>query len=73
MNTNETIKYKIPTGGELDVSVQGAERRGYRAGVEAMRLASVGAVIHWFAEHKEYTGSKLDGFGLQISIRREAE
>lgn len=35
MNTNETIEYEIPTEEELDVSIQGAERRGYRAGVEA--------------------------------------
>ena len=34
MNTNETIEYEIPTEEELDVSVQGAEMRGYRAGVE---------------------------------------
>jgi len=39
MNTNETIEYEIPTEEELDVSVQGAERRGYRAGVEAMQKA----------------------------------
>ena len=36
MNTNETIEYEIPTEEELDVSVQAAERRGYRAGVEAL-------------------------------------
>ena len=35
MNTNETQEIEIPA--EWDVTVQGAERRGYRAGVEAMR------------------------------------
>ena len=37
MNTNETIEYEIPTEEELDVSVQGAERRGYRAGIDKFR------------------------------------
>ena len=39
MNTNETIEYEIPTEEELDVSVQGAERRGIRIGVKKMRDA----------------------------------
>ena len=39
MNTNETIEYEIPTEEELDVSVQGAERRGIRIGIEKMRDA----------------------------------
>jgi len=34
MNTNETIEYEIPTEEELDVSVQGAERRGICIGIE---------------------------------------
>ena len=33
MNTNETQEYEIPA--EWDVTVQAAERRGYRAGVKA--------------------------------------
>ena len=39
MNTNETIEYEIPTEEELDVSVQAAERRGIRIGIEKMRDA----------------------------------
>jgi len=37
MNTNETIEYEIPTEEELDVSVQGAERRGICIGITKMR------------------------------------
>ena len=33
MNTNETQEYEIPA--EWDVTVQAAERRGYRKGLEA--------------------------------------
>ena len=39
MNTNETVEYEIPTEEELDVSVQGAERRGIRIGIKKMRDA----------------------------------
>ena len=39
MNTNETIEYEIPTEEELDVSVQGAERRGICMGIKKMRDA----------------------------------
>ena len=49
MNTNETIEYEIPTEEEWDVSVQGAERRGYRAGVKT----------YWDACLKRY--NKLPG------------
>ena len=35
MNTNETQEIEIPA--EWDVTVQAAERRGYRAGVEALK------------------------------------
>ena len=38
MNTNETQEIEIPTEEEWDVTVQAAERRGYRAGVEDVML-----------------------------------
>ena len=46
MNTNETQEIEIPTEGEWDVSVQGAERRGYRAGVEAVKNIAQSMMPH---------------------------
>ena len=49
MNTNETVEYEIPPEGEWDVTVQAAERRGYRAGVEALKnyLLKSGLLYTW--------------------------
>jgi len=43
MNTNETQEIEIPP--EWDVTVQAAERRGYRAGVEATVNVGIKAIF----------------------------
>ena len=47
MNTNETQEIEIPA--DWDVTVQAAERRGYRAGVEALKnyLLKSGLLYTW--------------------------
>jgi len=69
MNTNKTIEYEIPTEEELDVSVQAAERRGIRIGIEKMLEAAKTSAKSFCDGKRIYVGEEtlLGDFDLKAA------
>ena len=70
MNTNETQEIEIPA--KWDVTVQAAERRGYRAGVEAAKKAIMGKVL-LLAKYRKGTWITVEAApiaGIEKSINK---
>ena len=74
MNTNETQDYEIPA--DWDVTVQAYYKRGYRAGIEAMRDAvltiALRKVMGWFEKRRKNCIYDEDTYVMALSLSNTA-